>query len=97
MSAMYAGITPSLPSCNPNACRTDERPVQLTRTDGHVTRTDRHVNNPALNCKDRKARITCARLPIHNIVSFLCKGLNEHLIEALVLLSRPTPWCVAPY
>ena len=39
MSATYAGVTPSLPSCNPNASRTDERPVQLTRM-------DRHVDNP---------------------------------------------------
>ena len=50
-----------------------------------------------LNCNDRRTKITCARLPIHNDVSFLCKGLNEHLIEALVLLPRPTPWCVAPH
>ena len=46
MSAMYAGITPSLPSCNPNASRTDKRPVQLTWTVGHVTRTDGHDDNP---------------------------------------------------
>ena len=46
MSAMYAGVTSSLPSCNPNASRTDERPVQLTRTDGHGTQTDGHVDNP---------------------------------------------------
>ena len=36
MFTTYAGVTPSLPSCNPNASRMDERPVQLTRTDGHV-------------------------------------------------------------
>ena len=48
-----------------------------------------------LNCNDKEARITCARLPIHNDVAFLCKGFNGHLIEALVLLLRPTPWCVA--
>ena len=47
MSAMYAGVTPSLPSCNLNASRTDKRPIQLTQTDGHVTRTDGHVDNPA--------------------------------------------------
>ena len=35
MSATCARITPSLPSGNPNASRTDERPIQLTRTDGH--------------------------------------------------------------
>ena len=34
MSATYAGVTPSLPSYNPNASRTDETPVQLTQTDG---------------------------------------------------------------
>ena len=50
-----------------------------------------------LNCNDRKAKITYARLPIHNYVSFLCKGLNEHLIEALVLLPKPTPLCIAPH
>ena len=48
MSATYAGVTPSLPFCNPNASRTDERPVQLTRTDGHVIRTDGNVDNPEL-------------------------------------------------
>ena len=41
MSATYARVTPSLLCGNPNASRTDERPVQLTRTDGHV-------NNPGL-------------------------------------------------
>ena len=45
MSATYVGVTPSLPSCNPNASRTDERPVQLTRMDGHVTRMDGHDDN----------------------------------------------------
>ena len=43
MSATYARVTPSLPCGNPNASRTDERLVQLTRTDGHMTRTDGHV------------------------------------------------------
>ena len=47
MSAMYAGVTPSLPSCNPNASQIDARPVQLTQTNGHVTQTDKHVDNPA--------------------------------------------------
>ena len=46
MSATYAGVTPSLPSCNPNASWTDDRPIQLTQTDGHVTRMDGHVDNP---------------------------------------------------
>ena len=41
MSATYARVTPSLPCGNPNASRTDKRPVQLTRTDGHV-------DNPAV-------------------------------------------------
>ena len=36
MSATYARVTPSLPCGNPNASRTDERPVQLTQTNGHV-------------------------------------------------------------
>ena len=36
MSATYARVTPNLPCGNPNASQTDERPVQLTRTDGHV-------------------------------------------------------------
>ena len=47
MSATYARITPSLPCGNPNASQTDERPVQLIRTDGHVTWMDEHVDNPA--------------------------------------------------
>ena len=47
MSATYARVTPSLPCGNPNASRMDERPVQLTRTDGHETRTNGHVDNPA--------------------------------------------------
>ena len=46
MSATYARVTPSLFCGNPNASRTDERPVQLTRTDGHETQTDGHVDNP---------------------------------------------------
>ena len=46
MSATYARVTPSLPCGNPNASRTDERPIQLTQTDGHETRTDGHVDNP---------------------------------------------------
>ena len=45
MSVTYTGVTLSLPSCNPNASRTDKRPVQLTWTDGHVTRTNGHVDN----------------------------------------------------
>ena len=45
MSTTYARVTPSLPCSNPNASRTDERPVQLTRMDGHETRTDGHVDN----------------------------------------------------
>ena len=45
MSATYARVTPSSTCGNPNASRTDERPVQLTRTDGHVTWTDGHVDN----------------------------------------------------
>ena len=48
MSATYARVTPSLPCGNPNASRMNERPVQLTWTDGHVTRTDGYVDNPAL-------------------------------------------------
>ena len=51
MSATYARVTPSLPYGNPNASRTDERLVQLTRTDGHVTRMDGHVDNPDFLCK----------------------------------------------
>ena len=39
MSATCARVTPSLPSSNPNASRTDERLVLLTRTDGQVKRT----------------------------------------------------------
>ena len=46
MSATCARVTPSLPSGNPNASRTDERHVQLTQTDGHVTRSDGHNDNP---------------------------------------------------
>ena len=56
MSATYAGVTPSLPSCNPNASRTDKRPVQLTRTDGHMTRTDGHVDNPGAEHHVRTTR-----------------------------------------
>ena len=48
MSATYAGVTPSLPSYNPNASRTDERPIQLTWSDGHMTWTDGHVDNPVV-------------------------------------------------
>ena len=62
MSATYAGVTPSLPSSNPNASRTDERPVQLTWTDGHVTWTDGHVDNPVWNhtrkCRGQNAEIS---------------------------------------
>ena len=47
MSATCARVTPSLPFGNPNASRMDERPVQLTRTNGYVTRTDGHDDNPA--------------------------------------------------
>ena len=36
MSATCARVTRSLPCGNPNVSRTDERPVQLIRTDGHV-------------------------------------------------------------
>ena len=52
MSTTYAGVTPSLPSCNPNASRTDERPVQLTRTNGHVTRMDGHDDNPSIDVEN---------------------------------------------
>ena len=54
MSATYTRVTPSLSCGNPNASRTDERPVQLTRTDGHVTRTDGHVDNPELREYERR-------------------------------------------
>ena len=50
---MCVGVTPNLPSCNPNASRADERPVQLIWTDGHVIqmnghmiRVDEHDDNP---------------------------------------------------
>ena len=56
MSATYTGITPSLPSCNPNASRTDERPIQLTRTDGDVTRMDGHDDNLA---HELRLKISC--------------------------------------
>ena len=46
MFATCVRVTRSLPCGNPNASRTDERPVQLTRTDGHVTRIDGHVDDP---------------------------------------------------
>ena len=49
MSATCARVTPSLPSGDSNASRRDERPVQLTQTDGHVTRTDGHDDNPDSN------------------------------------------------
>ena len=65
MSATYARVTPSLHCGNPNATRTDERPVQLTWTDGHVTQTDGHVNNPALYVRAtaRTRDYICARMP----------------------------------
>ena len=47
VSATYARVTPNLPCSNPNASRTNERPVQLTQTDGHLIWTDGHVDNPA--------------------------------------------------
>ena len=50
MSITYVGVTPSLAFCNPNASQTDERPVQLTWTDGHMTRTDGHNDNRG--CKE---------------------------------------------
>ena len=43
MSATYARITRSLPCGNPNASWTDERPVQLTRTDGHVDNPEHNM------------------------------------------------------
>ena len=58
---------------------------------------DMEMLESTLNCNDRKAKIISACLPIHNDISFLCKGLNEHLIEALVLLLRPMPWCIIPH
>ena len=45
MSATCVGITPSLPSRNPNANRTNERLVQLTWTDGRMTRTAGYDDN----------------------------------------------------
>ena len=57
MSATYARVTPSLPCGNPNASRTDERPVQLTRTDGHVDNPD--VNT--IKMPNKGSRVT-ARL-----------------------------------
>ena len=53
MSATYAGVTPRLPSYNPNASQMDERLVQLTRMDGHVTRTDRYDDNPEVQMMRR--------------------------------------------
>ena len=47
MSATCAQVNPSLPFGNPNASRMDEGPVQLTWTDGHMTRMDGHDDNPA--------------------------------------------------
>ena len=52
---------------NPNASRTDERPVQLTRTDEHETRTDRHVDNPTRLASTMDVNdfnhVNCAYLP----------------------------------
>ena len=61
MSATYVGVTPSLPSYNPNATRTDERPVQLTRTDGHVTQMDGHDDNPELGWEGQVMRTVAWR------------------------------------
>ena len=48
MLATYVEVTPSLPSRNPNASRTDESWfVQLTRTDKETTRMAGHDDNPA--------------------------------------------------
>ena len=47
MSATCSGVTPSLPSDNPNASRTNERLVQLTQTDKWTTRTAGHDDNLA--------------------------------------------------
>ena len=49
MSATYARVTLSLPCGNPNASRTDERPVQLTWTDGHVDNPDFLSCNSIIN------------------------------------------------
>ena len=57
MSATYARVTPSLPCGNPNASQTDERPVQLTRTDRHVTRTDGHVDNPGADFRKYSSQL----------------------------------------
>ena len=49
MFATCKGVTPSLLSCNPNASRTNKRPIQLTLTDIHMTRTTgSHDDKP--NC-----------------------------------------------
>ena len=52
MSATCAQVTPSLSSGNPNASRMDERPIELTRTDGNMTQTNGHDDNPALDCTE---------------------------------------------
>ena len=59
MSATCARVTSSLPCGNPNASRMDERPVQLTRTDGHN-------DNPVLT--SLKLSIHWNSLKITNIV-----------------------------
>ena len=45
MSATCIGITPSLPSRNPNDSWTDKMLVQLTRTDEWTTWTAKHDDN----------------------------------------------------
>ena len=49
MSAMCIGVTPSLPSHNPNASRMDKRPIQLTWTDKRNTRMARHNDKSTCN------------------------------------------------
>ena len=82
MSATNARVTCSLPCGNPNASRTDERPVQLTRTDGHETRTDEHVDNPGFR-DPGKIRV--------DLPSSVCCAWRKGLVSGLTLLESPGP------
>ena len=75
MSATYAGVTPSLPSCNPNA----------SRTDGHVTRTDGHIDNPAAVL--RAPNSTYRMHAFATVAMVICSPIVSHL----VVPPKPSP------
>ena len=80
MSATYARVTRSLPCGNPNASQMDERPVQLTRTDGHVDNpgwaswTNKYIVgqfSKSVNPKDGYAVSDCDDFRAKQVLEFL--------------------------